>query len=84
MLFGGAVPHNGFMVQWSGSYVLVVNDNGPAYFDYFGVRPTTGFYVRGDTTTFITPPGYKPMGPVSVFQTCVNSPPPGYVAARAW
>jgi hypothetical protein len=81
MLFGGAVPPNGFMVQWQGEQGLVVNDNGPAYYDYSGVQPQTGMFVGNQ---FVTPTGYKPMGPVSVFQTCVNSPPPAYVAARAW
>jgi hypothetical protein len=83
MLFGGAVPPNGFLVN---SYPLFINDNGPA-------GPTTGIYLPGigspgSAVTFATPPGYKPMGPVSVFLLCVPTPDGGpfsaYVAARGW
>jgi hypothetical protein len=83
MLFGGAVPPNGFMVQsifGVNGQVLVVNDNGPA-------GNGQGFVIGIDSrygvsaSTFITPPGYKPMGPVSVI--CYNAP-TLYVAARAW
>jgi hypothetical protein len=65
MLFGGAVPPNGFMVQLDGgSGPLIVNDNGPAFLDT-GVTPISiaGFQVG---PIFVTPPAYKPMGPVSV------------------
>jgi hypothetical protein len=58
MLFGGAVPANGFMVGATG-YTMFVNDNGPA-----AQSPQQGFYVPG--VGFITPPGYKPMGPVTL------------------
>jgi hypothetical protein len=35
LLFGGAVPPNGFMVQPVGFRgVVVINDNGPAGFDF--------------------------------------------------
>jgi hypothetical protein len=72
MLFGGAVPPYGFMVE--AGYTLVVNDNGAA-----AGSPEQGFYV--DRGPFITPPGYKPMGPVSVLTTGCST---AYVAARAW
>ena len=87
-LFNGVVPTNGFMVSFvaittSGTY-CVVNDNGPA--NGSGITnytPTvSGFLVRGDgmsTLPFITPPGYKPMGPANIW---CNSP--AYVAARGW
>jgi len=83
MLFGGAVPHNGFMVESNYAH-LFINDNGPATYD-----PTTGigtgFFVD---PRFTTPPDYKPMGPVSVYAySCASTqagPLPAYVAARAW
>ena len=83
MLFGGAVPPNGFMVESNYAH-LFISDNGPATYD-----PTTGlgtgFFVNPG---FTTPPGYKPMGPVSVYAYGCGStqtgPLPAYVAARAW
>ena len=74
LLFGGATPSKGFMIQTPFNE-LAVNDNGPASFN----PPVQGFYVLGGV--FITPPGYRPMGPVSV--NC-NGTGPAYVAARAW
>ena len=71
-LFNGAVPLNGFMVQSPGS--CFVNDNGPAS----SVPRQAGFYFA-EPTTFITPPGYKPIGAVSVI--CGSAT---YVAARGW
>jgi hypothetical protein len=71
LLFGGAVPPNGFMVQSFGN--CYVNDNGPANIQ-------AGFLVLPNTT-LITPTGYKPMGPVSIY--CAGGL-GGYVAARAW
>ena len=78
-LFNGAVPPNGFMVQATTGYAIV-NDNGPAVFGG-STNDQGGFYlVNGQV--FVTPPGYKPLGPIRVI--C----PPGdgtpYVAARAW
>jgi hypothetical protein len=71
-LFNGAVPPNGFMVQSPAS--CFVNDNGPA-----SLPPgQTGFYFS-EPTIFITPPGYKPIGAVSVI--CGSA---SYVAARGW
>jgi hypothetical protein len=77
LLFGGAVPSNGFMAQLSPleGYGLIINDNGPAV-----QSPLQGFIAVG--TPFVTPSGYKPMGPVSVLALCVI--PSVYVAARAW
>ena len=79
LLFGGSVPPNGFSVQPSGE--CAINDNGPA-----NCLPNhQGFLFIPSIfpSVFITPPGYKPIGPVSVY--CPG--PPGtttYVAARAW
>lgn len=82
-LFGGKVPLNGFMVQLNEGPFYVqtycwVNDNGPA--DMF-----KGFFI-GDQyngvplpNTFVTPAGYHPIGPVSIY--CNNNV---SIEARAW
>jgi hypothetical protein len=73
--FGGAVPPNGFMVQAPN---CTINDNGPANWI---PNAQAGFGVGPDFlgTTFITPRGYQPIGPVRIY-----CPQGGYVAARAW
>jgi hypothetical protein len=85
-LFNGAVPPNGFMVQINSQGELgnlcYVNDNGPAT-----ANPPTGFLIGGwnsanlptSPSIFVTPPGYKPIGPVSVW--CPGSL---YIEARGW
>ena len=78
-LFKGAVPPNAFMVRvgYDGSSLCVVNDNGPA------TNVPSGFLMVPDfglqSATFITPPGYKPIGPVSIWCNVAQ-----YVAARGW
>jgi hypothetical protein len=79
VLFGGVTPPNGYMIQM---YALagkcVINDAGPVN----GVTGPSGFILlAGDRNaspgsgslrpgdpypTFVTPLGYKPMGPVLV------------------
>ena len=85
-LFNGKVPPNAFIVQ-TASYNCFVNDNGPASGPN-GPPSQAGFFMMpfagamggtGGVTHFITPPGYKPMGPVSIW--CDG---PAYVAARGW
>jgi hypothetical protein len=79
MLFGGAVPPNGFMVQSTNGQPLIVNDNGPANFNEgFLLNSASGSL---NNNVFITPSGYKPMGPVSLFCGGTGTV---YVAARAW
>jgi hypothetical protein len=78
LLFGGAVPPNGFMVQVVRNE-LVVNDNGPAGWD-----PPQGIHVLNGAPPFVTPPGYTPIGPVSAFAICGVPPTTAYVFARAW
>jgi len=87
VLFNGAVPPNGFMVQINqqGSLgnLCWVNDNGPAS----GNPPTAGFLFGGWNTAtlptspslFVTPPGYKPIGPVSVL--CFGG---AFIEYRGW
>src|SRR5262249_33815282 len=82
LLFNGVVPPNGFMVQINAANavgnICYVSDHGQA-------NQQTGFLFGGIWVTtplpnmFVTPPGYKPMGPVSV--TCSSSI---YIAARGW
>jgi hypothetical protein len=76
-LFNGAVPPNGFMVQYEGGNAYWVNDSGPA------VLPTgpSGAGAAGFNmgSLFTTPDGYKPMGPINVI--CGGS---NYVVARGW
>jgi hypothetical protein len=76
LLFNGAVPRSGFMVQPRGND-CVINDHGSASF-ITGPSGPAGFSIANGAT-FITPPGYKPMGPVNVI--CGTQ---AYVAARAW
>ena len=81
-LFKGAVPANAFMVRTQGNPEngngCVVNDNGPA-----NGNGAAGFVMVPDlglqSATFVTPTGYKPIGPVSIWCTVAQ-----YVAARAW
>ena len=81
MLFNGEVPPNGFMVQSIAGSACWVNDNGPAR-GLANSIVAAGFQVisaGGGTGLFVTPPGYKPIGVVSVW--CDQA---GYVAARGW
>jgi hypothetical protein len=88
-LFGGVVPADGFMVGvYSGAFGnCTVSDHGPA-------TSINGFKLRftgqtsdsfGNLATpyalpFVTPPGYKPIGPVSV--QCTSNE--VSVEARGW
>jgi hypothetical protein len=71
-LFNGVVPPNGFMVQVDvNTDLCYVSDNLPANGQY---SPTPeGFKLGGiwietpQPGMFVTPPGYKPMGPVSIW-----------------
>jgi hypothetical protein len=73
MLFNGVVPPNGFLIQKFGT-LCTVNDNGPA-----GAQTGISFGTGPLSTIFVTPPGYKPIGVVSIW--CAQA---GYVAARGW
>jgi hypothetical protein len=84
-LFNGAVPPNGFTVQ-PGPITgpCLVNDNGPASGAGWNGGSFAGFTVNngnsdGVSFYYVTPPGYKPIGPVSIW--CNSA---GYVAARGW
>ena len=80
LLFGGAVPPNGFMAQINGTAgtgQCRVNDNGPAGPNGHGIG---GFAFGGiPPALFITPQGYKPIGPISIWCDA-----PVTVEARGW
>jgi hypothetical protein len=56
VLFGGTVPPNGFMIA-APDGLCSVNDHGSVF--------DPNRILVAANTTFVTPPGYKPMGPVS-------------------
>jgi|HubBroStandDraft_6_1064221.scaffolds.fasta_scaffold214079_2 hypothetical protein len=90
-LFGGVVPTNGFMIGLPIPYDTSpgpwcnIRDNGPASSDkgfFVGAATGSGPLVFS-VPTFVTPLGYKPMGPVSIF--CENSSNSEiWIEARAW
>jgi hypothetical protein len=70
------VPPNGFMVQAQSSFF--VSDNGTPS------PQQNGFFVVNTQVAgsmFVTPPGYKPIGVVSVLCPGIGTV---YIAARAW
>jgi hypothetical protein len=81
-LFNGKVPPNAFMVQVNnGEASCYVNDNGAANnlvgFALLLIFPNNG------VVSFVTPPGYKPIGPVSIWCN-VGGPSNISVTARGW
>ena len=82
LLFGGAVPPNGFMVQINSgqSAHCLANDNGSAGPTGNGSSNYAGFAFGGiPPALFITPQGYKPIGPISIWCDA-----PVTVEARGW
>jgi hypothetical protein len=90
-LFNGAIPPNGFMVR-----VFVQSTASPPYgfpntqcfiTDNGSAAASVGFYMTPDangySTTFITPVGYKPIGPVSVWCGVKNAS-GAQLEARGW
>ena len=79
-LFNGVVPPNGFMVQlnYQQNGYCLVSDNGPA-------ASGTGFIIGtselGMERLFVTPPGYRPIGPVSILCGFAGTI---YIEARGW
>jgi hypothetical protein len=86
-LFNGAVPPNAFMVRTYRTTTCIVNDDGPAAYDINTNTVTAGFIMTIDplndfgfnTASFSTPPGYRPIGPVSIW--CYGA---ARVVARGW
>src|ERR1700757_4339185 len=88
-LFGGVVPADGFMVGvYSSAFGnCTVSDDGPATsINGFKLQLTgqtsdsNGTQPTPNALPLVTPPGYKPIGPVSV-QCTTNEV---SVAARGW
>ena len=85
-LFNGVTPPNGFMVEINSPNFIpqwcLINDNGPASYSGY---PYQGFLIGGLYGSaplplrFVTPPGYKPMGPVSI--NCIGG---GGIEVRGW
>ncbi len=72
-LFAGAVPVNGFLVCNNSSALLYVSDAGTASAGGSSIQIAVG-------ATFVTPPGYKPAGVVSIFGGTSSQA----FAARRW
>ena len=84
-LFNGVTLPNGFMVEINSPNFIpqwcLISDNGPASLS----NPRRGFLIGGIYVTAplslrpVTPPGYKPIGPVSI--NCIGG---GGIEARGW
>lgn len=72
-LFAGVVPVNGFLVANSSSATLYVSDVGVASAGGGSIPIAPG-------AVFITPSGYKPAGPVSLYASSTGQS----FAARRW
>jgi hypothetical protein len=95
VLFHGVVPPHGFMVcitTLSGvnGTMVVVNDVGPAEYP-IAQQQNSGFLIEQLSTApygnlrtfppcFVTPPGYRPAGPVSA----IANAPQTVIFARMW
>jgi hypothetical protein len=73
LLFGGIVPVNGYLVANNSSATLYVSDVGAASAGGASIPIAQG-------TVFVTPPGYKPTGAVSIFGASTAQA----FAARRW
>jgi len=60
-LFGGIVPANGFLVQNNSSAALWISDVGAAS------AGGASLQLAANGGLFVTPSGYKPAGPVSLY-----------------
>jgi hypothetical protein len=72
-LFAGLVPVNGFLVANNSSATLYVSDVGAASAGGASIPIAPG-------AVFITPSGYKPGGPISLYAGSTGQP----FAARRW
>lgn len=85
-LFNGAVPPNGFMLQATNAICL----SACTFTDNLQATP----FSLQLGQIFVTPPGYKPIGPVSIFcpsdsignagGACAGKPGSVNVMARGW
>src|SRR6516165_10482726 len=72
-LFAGVAPTNGYLVANNSSAILFVRDVGPATSGGASIPIAAG-------AVFVTPSGYKPAGPVSIFSASTGAT----FAARRW
>lgn len=77
LLFGGATPANGFLVQNTSDDDLWISDVGTASAGGSSLRLPPRLYYGG---RFMTPLGYRPPGPVSIFGATAGLS----FAARYW
>jgi hypothetical protein len=73
LLFGGAVPANGYLVANNSNGTLYVSDVGAATGGSASIPIATG-------AVFMTPSGYQPPGPVSIYGGTTGQA----FAARRW
>ncbi|HZT90221.1 MAG TPA: hypothetical protein VFA12_19805 [Stellaceae bacterium] len=73
-LFGGAVPPTGFLVQNNSSAALWISDVGAAS------AGGASLQIAANGGMFVTAPGYKPAGPVSLYGATTGQA----FAARRW
>jgi hypothetical protein len=74
LLFGGAVPANGFLVQNNSSAALWICDTGIAS------NGGASLQLAANGGIFVTPSGYKPAGAVSLYGGTTGQA----FAARRW
>jgi hypothetical protein len=72
-LFAGVTPVNGFAICNNCSSAMWASDGGTA-------ASNVGFYIAASGGIYTTPPGYKPVGPVSLYGGTTS----GNFAARRW
>ena len=73
-LFGGAVPATGFLVQNNSAAALWISDTGAAS------NGGASIQLAPNGGIFMTPSGYKPAGPISLFGATTGQA----FAARRW
>jgi hypothetical protein len=85
LLFNGATPKHGFLVAVAtvGEPFCNISDDGPAvaYQGFFvgSLTPNSTSFAFFAVPMFVTPPGYTPVGPVSV--NCNST---AVLTARMW
>jgi hypothetical protein len=89
VLFNGATPSNGFQVQIQDNSLLCpayVSDDPKNTYGFVIQTPSPSLTPAGSWPTMYTsPPGYKPIGPVTVtVATCSLSGQAMNIAARMW
>ena len=74
LLFGGIAPAHGFLVQNNSAAALWISDVGTASAGGASIQ------LAANGGTFMTPSGYKPAGPVSLYGATTGQT----FAARRW